>query len=117
MKSLTHFAYGALALSIAFAASGCSADSTTSSATVSAIAVSPNPCAVGHTDSIQMSALATLPDGTKKDITSDATWATNNSNTATVSDKGTVVGVNAGVTSISASYQGAEGKVDCTVGL
>ncbi len=37
-------------------------------------------------------------------------------NTATVDSTGNVVGVNAGVTSISAEYQGATGKVDCTVG-
>jgi len=115
MRHLPSFAFAVSVLSLAFA-SACSSGSSTSSATVSAIAVSPNPCAVGHTDSVQMSALATLPDGTKKDITGSATWATDNSNTATVNGTGTVVGVNAGVTAISASYQGAEGKVDCTVG-
>ncbi len=76
----------------------------------------PDPCAVGRTDSVHLSALATLPDGTKKDITTDSEWSTANSNTATVDSSGTVVGVNAGVTSITASYSGATGSVDCTVG-
>ena len=115
MLSVRNFAFGVSVLSLVFA-SACSSDSSTSSSSVSAIAVSPNPCAVGKSDSVQMSALATLPDGTKQDITSTATWATANSNTATVDDKGNVVGVSAGVTSISAEYQGATGKVDCTVG-
>jgi hypothetical protein len=63
-----------------------------------------------------MSASATLPDGTKKDVTGAATWSTDNSNTATVNSSGVVVGVNAGVTKITASYEGATGSVDCTVG-
>ncbi len=90
--------------------------SSTSSSSVSAIGVSPSPCAVGRTDSQQMSASATLPDGTKKDVTAAATWSTDNSNTATVNPSGVVVGVNAGVTKITASYEGATGSVDCTVG-
>jgi hypothetical protein len=115
MLSVRNFAFGVSVLSLVFA-SACSSSSSTSSSTVSAIAVSPNPCAVGKSDSVQMSALATLPDGTKQDVSSTATWETANSQTATVDGKGNLVGVNAGVTSISAEYQGATGKVDCTVG-
>jgi|GEM_PF-2875046 len=108
----------AAAVALLLAAAACSDSSTTPSPTVSAIAVSPNPCAIGHTDSRQMSALATLPDGTKKDITSDpgTTWTSGNTNTATVSSTGVVVGVNPGITAITATYQGASGKVDCTIG-
>jgi len=97
-------------------ASACSGGSSTSSSTVSAIAISPDPCAVGRTDSVQLSAMATLPNGDKMAISSDAVWSTANSNTATVDSSGVVVGVNAGVTSITASYSGATGSVDCTVG-
>jgi hypothetical protein len=97
-------------------AAACSSGSSTSSSTVSAIALSPDPCAVGRSDSIHMSALATLPDGTKKDVSSEADWTTANSNTATVDSSGVVVGVNAGVTSITAAYSGATGSLDCTVG-
>lgn len=116
MINLRGLALGLVGSGLMFALVGCGSDSSTSSATVSAIAVSPNPCAVGKSDSVQMSALATLPDGTKQDVSSTATWATANSQTATVDGKGNVVGVAAGVTSISAEYQGATGKVDCTVG-
>jgi trimeric autotransporter adhesin len=90
--------------------------SSTSSPNVSAIGVSPSPCAVGRTDSQQMSASATLPDGTKKDVTSVSSWSTGNANTATVNASGIVVGVNAGVTKVTASYEGATGSVDCAVG-
>jgi hypothetical protein len=105
-------------LPLALAASACGAGgSSTSSSSVSAIAVSPSPCAVGRTDSVQMSAVATLPNGTKQNLTSSSgvTWSTGNSNTATTNATGMVVGVNAGVTAITAEYQGATGTVDCTV--
>jgi S1-C subfamily serine protease len=93
---------------------GCGSSS--SSPAVSAIAVTPSPCAVGRTDSVQMTATATLPNGTTENITSDAAWSTTNSQTATVNATGVVVGVNAGVTSITAAYEGATGSIDCTVG-
>jgi hypothetical protein len=92
---------------VVLAAAACGGSST-SSATISAIAISPSPCALGRTDSLQMSALATLPDGTKMDITSrqGVAWMTGNSNTATANPTGVVVGVNAGITAITAEYQG-----------
>jgi hypothetical protein len=96
--------------------SGCG--SSTPSSSVSAIGVSPDPCAVGRTDSVQMSAEATMPDGSKGDITtaSGVSWSSGNTNVLTVDDKGVVVGVNPGVTSVKVAYQGATGSVDCTVG-
>jgi len=115
---LVSWSMRAAGAALLLAAPACSSTSTMPSATVSAIAVSPNPCVVGHTDSRQMSALATLPDGTKKDVTSDpsTTWNSDNTNTATVDPTGVVVGVNAGITTITATYQGASGDVKCTVG-
>lgn len=103
------------AVGLAVAACG----STTSSPAVSTIAVSPSPCAVGRSDSRQLTALATLPDGTKQDITKneETQWSTGNPQTATVNATGVVVGVNAGVTKITASYLGASGSVECTVGF
>jgi hypothetical protein len=97
---------------------GCGASgASTSSSTVSAIAVSPAPCAVGRTDSVQMSAIATMPDGTKESLTSKAVeWTTGNASTATVNAAGVLVGVNAGVTAVTVAYEGATGSIDCTVG-
>jgi hypothetical protein len=94
----------------------CSAS--TPSATVSAIAVSPSPCAVGRTNSLQMSALATLPDGAKIDISSSpqTVWSTGDREIATVNPMGVMVGVNPGITAITAGFQGGTGSVDCTVG-
>lgn len=100
---------------LALVASPLGCGSSTSSSSVSAIAVSPSPCGVGRTNSVQMSATATFPDGTKRDVTSSAAWSTSNAQTATVDPAGTVVGVNAGSTGITATYDGATGKVYCTV--
>jgi hypothetical protein len=62
-----------------------------------------------------MTATATLPDGSKTTVTTTGTWSTANAQTATVNPEGVVVGVNAGSTGITVSYQGATGSVDCTV--
>ena len=102
-----------LPLALIGSALGCG--DSTSSQSVSAIAVSPSPCLVGRTSSVQMTATATMPDGTKQTITTSAAWSTANSQTATVNPSGIVVGVNAGSTSITAAYEGATGSVDCSV--
>jgi len=58
------------------------------------------------------------PGWDQEDVTSDPStrWTSDNTNTATVDPKGVVVGVNAGITTITATYQGASGDVKCTVG-
>jgi trimeric autotransporter adhesin len=105
-----------VAISLALAAVACGASGTsTSSPQVSAIGISPDPCAVGRTDTQQMSATATLTDGTKENIGSGGTWSSANTGTATVSANGVVVGVNAGITSINVAFEGATGSLDCTV--
>jgi hypothetical protein len=107
----------ALLVSLIAGAGLCTAcGSSSSSPSVSAIGVSPSPCAVGRTDSQQMTASATLPDGSKQDVTGASAWSTDNANVATVNPSGVVVGVNPGVTKITATYQGATGSVDCTIG-
>lgn len=108
-------ALSSLFLAVVFAAVGCS--SSTPSSTVSAISLSPSPCVLGHGASLQLSAIATLPTGEKRDVTKTSTWSTKNPQTATISAGGVVVGVNAGVTTITAAYEGASEDLSCTVGL
>lgn len=97
-----------------FLVAGCG-NSSTSSPAVSAIALSPSPCAVSRSNSVQMHAMATLPDGTKKDVTSLAKWSSGNTQTLTVDQGGTIVGVNTGITAVTAEYEKANGTLDCTV--
>ena len=65
-----------------------------------------------------MNAKATMPNGSTSDITtaSGVAWSSGNTNVLTVSDRGVVVGVNPGVTSVKVAYEGATGTLDCTVG-
>jgi hypothetical protein len=56
-----------------------------------------------------------MPDGTKKDITSEGSWSTDNAKTATVDKSGVLVGVNVGVTKITVTFEGATGTEECTV--
>lgn len=104
----------AVSCTLAALATACGGTSTPSSK-VSAIELSPSPCVVSRTGSKQLTAHATLPDGTKRDITSDASWSTDNEHTATVSKSGMLVGVNGGVTKITVTYEGATGTEDCAV--
>jgi hypothetical protein len=94
---------------------GCVASST-SSATVSAISLSPAPCGLSRTNSVQMRAEATFTDGSKRNLgANEAVWKTDKSDIITVSASGVVVGVNAGVGAVTAVYSGATGTLDCTV--
>lgn len=90
--------------------------SSSSSNTVSSLTVTPSPCGLTRGNSIQLSAEATLPDGTKRDVSTASTWTTDNSQTATVNRAGVVVGVAVGVTGIRTEFEGASSKLDCTVG-
>jgi hypothetical protein len=50
-----------------------------------------------------------------RDVTSDASWSTDNAHTATVNKSGVLVGVNDGVTKITVTYEGATGTEECIV--
>lgn len=106
----------AIVLALSFSAtlvgclgSGKSSSSTTTPPTVTAIALTPQNDAVTVGKTLQMSAQATYSDGSKKDVTSTATWQTSDSTVATVS-AGNVSAVKAGVVDIHVS----SGQVSAT---
>lgn len=83
----------------------------TTSVTVTApvltsITVSPNPVSVIAGVPSQLTATGVYSDGSRKDLTSLATWASSNTTNATVSATGVVTGRAAGSATISATYQG-----------
>ena len=80
-------------------------NSTSPSATLQSIAISGTAPVKGA--SIQFTATALYSDGTTKDVTSAATWATSDATIATVSATGLVTGVGDGTVSISATFQTA----------
>jgi hypothetical protein len=60
--------------------------------------------AIGQTS--QLSATATLPDGSTRDVTNVATWRSNDSTIITVSSKGLLTTIGLGAASVSVSYGG-----------
>ena len=67
---------------------------------------------IGQT--VQLSAVAQLFDGSEQDITSLATWTSDNPSAATVSS-GLVTAVRSGAARVRASYQNAEGEAAFTI--
>ncbi|HUO83641.1 MAG TPA: Ig-like domain-containing protein [Thermoanaerobaculia bacterium] len=63
----------------------------------------------------QLTATATLSDGTRHDVTSPATWVSSNPEVVTVSDAGLVTAMAGGPATIKATYQGTSGTHDVTI--
>ena len=59
---------------------------------------------------MQLRAIATLSDGSRPDVTNDATWSTGNSRVLSVSPRGLVTGVADGGTSVTATYRERAGS-------
>ena len=91
-----------IAFVVAVFAAACSS-SPTSSTTVASIAITGSAPAVGSTS--QLTATATMSNGTTQDVTSSATWVSGDTAIATVSGAGVVTGISAGSTTVTATYQ------------
>ena len=90
--------------------------SLTVSAAISSIAVTPNPGSVNVNGTLQMTAIATLADGSTQDITATANWSSSLPNIASVAATGGLVtGVSKGTASIKASLSGISGQSSVTV--
>jgi hypothetical protein len=93
-----------LALSFSIVATGCLGSSTrqskAASSTITSITLTPQNPAVTVGKTLQFSAQATYSDGSSKDITSIATWATSDSSLATVSSGGLVKGMKIGAVNV-----------------
>jgi uncharacterized protein YjdB len=90
-----------LAVASAAALVACS-NSTSPSPTLQSIVVSGSAPAKGA--SAQFAAIAMYSDGSTRDVTSTATWATSDSTIATVTATGVVTGVGDGTVTITATY-------------
>ncbi|QRG70335.1 Ig-like domain-containing protein [Brevibacillus choshinensis] len=69
---------------------------------------------IGEGDSEQVTLTAVFEDGSKKDVTRDAEWISDNSRIAEVSE-GTVTGIMAGNTTITANYDKKKVKVKVSI--
>ena len=85
-------------------------------ATVLYIILNPQlPDALAKGSALQMTALGQFSDGTRVDITNQATWSSSNTAVATVSKTGLVKGIDTGGTNISASFEGTSSNPPITV--
>lgn len=76
-------------------------------ATLSSIAVTGSAPAVGGT--AQFTATATFSDGTTKNVTASATWASSNTTVLAVASTGVASGIGLGNANVQATYQGVSG--------
>jgi uncharacterized protein YjdB len=103
-----------IAFVVAVFAAACSS-SPTSSTTVASIAIRGSAPTVGST--AQLTATATMSNGTTQDVTSSATWQSGDATIATVSSGGVVTGVAAGSTTVTATYQSVTGSDSIAVAV
>jgi hypothetical protein len=119
MLGAAHRVYGQfLVVSLLAAATACGGSSPPApTPTVTSVAVSGTAALAAIGQTTQLTATATLSNGTTQNVTTMATWQSSNPNVATVTSGGLVTGVNFGQTSITATYQGVSGPVAVTLQL
>jgi hypothetical protein len=112
----------ALAISLVVAGTGCGGSSSTPAApspqaSVASIAITGTPSLtfVGQTG--QLTATATLSDGTIQSVTSSAMWQSSNQSVVTVSSNGLATAVAVGQATITATAQAKSGTLAMTVSI
>ena len=88
-------------------------------ATLSSIAITPNPASVVLGSTLPFTATGTYSDGSTRDITTLVTWSSSNSAVATISNlvpnQGVALGRSAGTATLTAAASGLESRVTLTV--
>jgi hypothetical protein len=107
----------ALAVGLIVSVSGCGSNAPTSASgpgvTVTSVSVTGAPPIVGAT--AQLSATATLSNGTTQAVTTQAAWSSSNTSIATVTSSGILTGIAAGESDITATYQSVSGRSHVTI--
>lgn len=92
---------------------------TVSNAGLTSIAVAPSGASLQPSAKLAFTAVGTFSDGSTQTITTQVTWASDNTGVATISNlsgsRGVAKGVAAGTTNISATFLGVTGSVKLTV--
>jgi uncharacterized protein YjdB len=88
---------------------------TASAASVVSIAITGGSASVATGGTLQLSAIATLSDGSVADVSASATWSSSDNTVASVGASGLVTGVAAGTAQITATLNGVTGTLSMTV--
>ncbi len=95
--------------------SGASGNPPPPTVTLQSIVVTPGSLTAGVGGGHQLQASGTYSDGTKKDLTATATWASSSTSVAAVTAAGVITGMSAGSSTISASSGGVSGTDTVTI--
>jgi hypothetical protein len=116
---VTGVAPGTARVAAAYQGRSASATVTVTSATVASIDVMPISTTVPKSYTQQLRAYANYTDGTRREVTTQATWSSSSTTIATVSNaagtRGLATGVAVGSVSIQASFGGKSGQGQLTV--
>jgi len=88
---------------------------TVATVVINSITVSPGNTSIRAGQTQQYAATATMSDGSTRDVTSQVTWASSNTNVATISSTGLATAVTAGSTNISAASGNITNSTPLTV--
>jgi hypothetical protein len=112
---MTYVAPGSSTITATFAGKTALATATTSSATLSSIAVTPANAAVAPGAAQQFVAVGTFSDNSTAVITTTSAWTSANTAVATVLNTGVATGIAAGTTTITASSGGKSASANLVV--
>jgi uncharacterized protein YjdB len=111
----TGIAPGQTTITVAYGSMTASASLTVTSATLTALVVTPATTVVGINGSVQYTATGVFSDNSTEDLTSQAAWSSSVANYALINNTGLATGVATGTTTISATYGGVSGSATLNV--
>jgi hypothetical protein len=100
---------------VACSSAGSATPGTANPSDIVSLDVSSSLVVVRKGESKTLRATVTLADGTKKDVTGDVEWKSDNPSTATVTEHGTVVGAGPGITTVTVTYKDQSTSAKITV--
>lgn len=106
-----------VSLALVVALAGCHKKSPAAPAAVTGLAITGNAALVNKNQTSQLTATATLSDGTTENVTASATWSSDNAALVSVNAAGLATALGNGSTTIRASYQGQAASLPMAVAL
>src|SRR6185503_8249045 len=106
---------GTATITAAFSGKTGSTDITVSGAVLDLIEVTPTAPSIANGTSLQLAATGIYSDGTKQDLTAQASWSSSDNAVSTVANTGVATGAALGTATISADFDGKTGSTSLTV--